>query len=118
MRHKQFFALIFVIPAMMFGCSPDPNRAVIAKAEQSVKQDLKDPDSAEFSDETVKGDPDTGTVCGRVNAKNSFGGYVGYRKFYFHPTTGKSFVEASDPADNKGLDLIWKFDCVSKGNTN
>lgn len=38
-----------------------------------VKNSLKDPDSALFRDQSW--------TCGEVNAKNSFGGYVGYRKF-------------------------------------
>lgn len=49
--------------------------------ENSVKENLKDPDSAKF----YHGDfpyPDTAMLyCGYVNAKNSYGGYTGKQLF-------------------------------------
>jgi hypothetical protein len=47
----------------------------------NVKSMLNDPDSAEFRDLRVS--TDKSIVCGSVNAKNKFGGYVGFRRFYF-----------------------------------
>ena len=38
-----------------------------------VKANLKDPDSAEFRNQRG--------MCGEVNAKNSFGGYNGFKRF-------------------------------------
>jgi hypothetical protein len=38
-----------------------------------VADTLKDPDSARFRNQK--------SVCGEVNAKNSYGGYVGFRRF-------------------------------------
>lgn len=57
--------------------------------EQAVKNRLKDPESAQFRDmkywkfESVT-EVEGGLfyVCGFVNAKNSFGGYNGYKPFY------------------------------------
>lgn len=49
------------------------------EAEQTVKTDLKDPDSAKFRQ--VKHFRETGGTCGLVNAKNSMGGYVGDVRF-------------------------------------
>ncbi len=43
------------------------------KAEAWVKSVLKDPDSAKFSGQHG--------YCGYVNAKNSFGGYTGDKRF-------------------------------------
>ena len=47
-----------------------------------VSRILKDPDSAEFRDKH-RGKLVYGQIamCGEVNAKNAFGGYVGYRRF-------------------------------------
>jgi hypothetical protein len=47
-------------------------------AEEAVRNSLKDPDSAMFRGITVYRD---GMVCGQVNAKNSMGGYVGFKLF-------------------------------------
>lgn len=43
----------------------------------SIANRLKDPDSIKISDIRVKDD----YVCGMVNAKNSYGGYVGKKPF-------------------------------------
>jgi len=44
---------------------------------------LKDPDSARYR-RTFLSEWTAGrfALCGEVNAKNSYGGYVGYRRFY------------------------------------
>lgn len=50
--------------------------------EDSVKAQLKDPDSAEFDDVDVVDNGDgTYAVTGRVNAENSFGGMTGFQDF-------------------------------------
>lgn len=58
--------------------------AVIAEAKSKVSMKMKDPDSAQFRDivhVAPHGTLKTDLVCGWVNAKNSFGGYVGFRRF-------------------------------------
>ena len=55
-------------------------------ALESVRNTLADPDSALFKDVwAVRGQianaPPTTFACGTVNAKNGFGGYVGYMPF-------------------------------------
>lgn len=50
-------------------------------AMDSVKRTLKDPASARFQNLRVQTHPEGKIVCGEVNAKNSFGGYVGFRQF-------------------------------------
>lgn len=56
----------------------DLDAAKVVAVKTVIVNGLKDPDSAKFRNVKVKWD----TVCGEVNAKNSFGGYVGYRRFY------------------------------------
>lgn len=47
-----------------------------------VRQALKDPDSARFEGATnIIGEGDAMVACGLVNAKNSFGGYVGAQPY-------------------------------------
>lgn len=87
----------FLVPAQKPGAQPPDNRSEADKlsswaysnkvfAQQQVTKVLKDPDSARFQDVTVvkpkNFDPKRpGIVCGSVNAKNSFGGYTGFKDF-------------------------------------
>lgn len=54
-------------------------------AHDAIRRRLKDPDSARYTDERVAKSTcelgDVYTVCGDVNARNSFGGYVGARRY-------------------------------------
>lgn len=49
--------------------------------EKSLRATLKDGDSAKFKNVTYVKNKNGSAVCGYVNAKNSFGGYTGYKKF-------------------------------------
>lgn len=50
--------------------------------EGSVRANLKDPDSADFRSEFVSKLSNGALVlCGEVNAKNSFGGFTGFKRF-------------------------------------
>lgn len=50
-----------------------------AKARIAVK--MKDPESVQFSNVVLADSKNGPVVCGWVNAKNSYGGYVGYAPF-------------------------------------
>ena len=61
---------------------------LIRQAKLYISRDFKDPYSAVFEGIYLVKGPKPGsppTVCGTVNAKNSFGAYVGRRRFYFVP---------------------------------
>lgn len=61
-----------------------PNKAEMSAIVDGVKGGLKDPDSAKFSEVRLIAFPETPkdfAVCGSVNARNSFGGYVGPMPF-------------------------------------
>ncbi len=53
----------------------------IAAAQDAAKKGLKDPDSAKFQNLRVADFDGGKVVCGEINAKNSYGGYVGYKRF-------------------------------------
>ncbi len=77
--------------------------AYIALGHQAVLRQLKDPDSASFRNER-RGKM---AVCGEVNAKNSFGGYVGYRRFV--ATAGFAvFEQDMDPSE---FEKTWDQAC-------
>lgn len=49
-------------------------------ARAKLRAISKDPDSLQFRNERIS-TTDTSMSCGEMNGKNSFGGYVGYRRF-------------------------------------
>jgi hypothetical protein len=56
---------------------------VIRPVEDSVRQEMIDPDSTQFRNLRVlpgRGE-DQRIVCGEVNSKNRLGGYVGFKHF-------------------------------------
>lgn len=70
------------------------------EAESQVRDLLRDPESAQFSDFTVAGNGLL--VCGKVNAKNGMGGYVGKRTFIVWANDGASI--AGDEMDSIRFD--------------
>ena len=89
-------------PAVALSAEDEPERklrgSIVDAIKAYVSSEFKDPDSAKFLDvqlytssmelvSATKG-PSLHTisyaVCGKVNAKNSYGAYVGYRQFFGH----------------------------------
>jgi len=88
--------LLLGVAALMAACRPSPPTATIAHAlaapapaidpriavaENAVKDQLVDPDSARF-EKIYTGRPGENFVCGWVNARNRMGGYNGFAGFY------------------------------------
>lgn len=54
----------------------------LQRYKDRLEAQLKDPSSAQYHPESrLVRDGDGSAYCGAINAKNSFGGYVGYRYF-------------------------------------
>lgn len=79
----------------------DDTAAYTAAAREHYRRVLKDPDAAQFrnlfvAEYTTKYGTKITILCGEVNAKNSYGGYVGFRSFavesdgkdWYDPITG------------------------------
>lgn len=56
--------------------------ANIIAVETAVRKPLKDPNSAQFQNLQSTRQGASVMVCGSVNAKNSYGGYTGFRPFW------------------------------------
>ncbi|WP_112320575.1 hypothetical protein [Oceanibium sediminis] len=90
---------IFTLAVLVSGCttatvpvstSPAPlDPAAVTVARSTVSQRLRDPMSAQFRNErayrTSAGDT---IICGEVNARNGFGGYVGFHTFFTRQRSG------------------------------
>lgn len=86
---------------------PEPSDAVyITLAQDAVKQRLRDPDSAEFSDVHVSRRAGVVAVCGYVNSRNGFGGMSGRQRFISGGATGleEDFAEGE-------MDASWAQLC-------
>lgn len=67
----------------------------IASAKKEVISQLKDPESAQFREIwALSGSNGNRSVCGYVNAKNSYGGYTGNKMFTI-VSTGSVVIEGS-----------------------
>ena len=55
---------------------------LIKLAQDDIMEELIDPDSANFRNEKIIRNDNGLYVCGEVNAKNSFGGYVGFKPYF------------------------------------
>lgn len=87
------------------------NAQFIAAAQKGVRDEMKDPGSAEFRNVKVypKGGAKTmTTVCGEVNAKNSYGGYVGFRPFVasISDKADAAIVQVDNPRDS-GVHIMY-----------
>lgn len=94
-----------------------PKPAAIAAIKATAAKTFKDPPAAKWermqqaTRPDAKGEP-TEVVCGYVNAKNSFGGYIGPKPFAFLVKTGDLFVldEGDGPAMKlAGVHVIERF---------
>ena len=59
----------------------NPKLDLIVEAQVIVASGLKDPMSPQWRSLRLVRTPDGPVVCGQVNGKNSYGGYVGFKRF-------------------------------------
>lgn len=78
-------------------------------AKQQIADQLKDPASAQFRNVRASTLRDT-DVCGEVNAKNSFGGYTGFKRFVV--TDSGAFLEGQAGEEGDAyFDVLWSGGC-------
>ena len=111
---KRILSVIFIL--VLSGCvssvpdRPKPDIELIklsssqfASVKKAVSAGMKDPDSARFGNYVAfRATEQNGTVfdvvCGYVNGKNSYGGYVGMTP-YISTGKNKTFVTANGPSE-------------------
>lgn len=64
---------------ILFLVSVSAQAQLKADITAKIKATLKDGDSARYIWPTPW--PNDGVICGKVNAKNSYGGYTGFKRF-------------------------------------
>jgi hypothetical protein len=87
---------------------PSTDQVLIEKAKDAIRDKLKDPESAQFRNVQI-GKEKWKPVRGEVNAKNSYGGYIGYDKFYVDLKSNKVvFEEATIRSINEAEEALKK----------
>lgn len=83
----------------------------VARAKVAIAATMKDPASAQFQSLFVSGSA-LPVLCGEINGKNSYGGFVGFRRFY---STGKPPLgDIENPKESYVFDKMWPSMCGEK----
>lgn len=85
-----------------------PLMAFVRKAQELLVQDFKDPASAQWRGLAVSTDGTYGTrrvLCGQVNAKNAYGGYIGFKEFAVAESDDGSYSWATSDSPTR-LDAL------------
>ena len=121
-----FLVGVFVLIAVMSSFAVSSRSDAISFAKDAISSMLKDPGSAKFDsvhfNQLIKEkDHVAGYVCGYVNGKNSFGGYVGSTRFLVltdvtnKGKAGKSIGAMIDSDDNfiarEAFQKRWEENC-------
>lgn len=80
-------------------------------AKEALTRSFKDPGAVQFRGLFLSGKA-MPVLCGEVNGKNSYGAFVGYRRFY---STGKALLTEVEPArDTYVFERMWPSMCGEK----
>jgi hypothetical protein len=85
---------------------PSDVQTAVALDQTRLESSLKDAPSARFQDRFVSRGGERLVYCGEVNARNSFGGYNGFRRFIVSPND-PIIIDGAAPA----FDLAWSGEC-------
>lgn len=85
-------------------------QAWIQRTEDTIRQKLKDPDSAKFRNAAFVRFHNAPLVCGEVNSKNGFGGFTGYQHFIGGGQTMAFLEEDFAPGE---FAKVWNKICAS-----
>jgi hypothetical protein len=103
---KLIFSLLLVFFSYQVYAADDGELIDVAK--QIVSQSMKDPEAAKFKNMVVMDLGKRRVICGEVNAKNGYGGYVGFKKFYMYEGADKFLIKADDRIMDQLVDLACK----------
>jgi hypothetical protein len=96
------------IAAVRAALLTETREQVIEKGKAAIANKLKDPSSAQFRNVRLVKYLDGEVICGEINGKNSYGGYVGYSDFVADVNSGQlryagKYAEVN-ASSNAGID--------------
>lgn len=81
----------------------------VEAGKDAIRLKMKDPNSAEFKDVYFfRGKDGVPVACGKVNSKNSFGGYTGFKYFI---AAGNSNLAVTEE-EVSDFQVLWKKMCM------
>lgn len=86
-------------------------QAEVDRFKAVLTERFKDPSSAQFKNVVAYGVAKPlriSFMCGQVNAKNSYGAYIGYKRFFM---IGTSASEIEDAKNSYVIDQMWPTTC-------
>jgi len=90
----------------------DVSSTPLSKAQLLIKGMFKDPESAQFKNEEVfQGGDGSEYYCGEVNAKNGFGGYIGFSRYV---ADGAAYIIESQIGTST-FEKFWGSVCLNGG---
>lgn len=103
---KALAGITIISAVLLAGCESGDIKA----AKEIVASELRDPESAQFRNisKTKKNEFGVVTVCGEVNGKNAYGGYVGYQRFVNSPPSNRVYMEKAWIT----FDDLWDSSCA------
>ena len=97
MKLRVAILSLFIIAGAAAAATIWSTRQPVWDVESNVRAQLKDPDSAKFSEVTFN--RAKGAGCGYVNAKNSMGGYTGASHFVLLKDGVLHFAPSGSPTE-------------------
>lgn len=93
--------------------------ALVKAAKANITRALKDPSSAQFRNLFIGTGADKKgmlALCGEVNAKNSYGAYVGFKRFFATTLPELQQLAGQRPSDTDTfvLDRMWPSMCETE----
>lgn len=104
-RNNSFSLVENYSQSVKFFLTNHTEEEALEKAREAVAESLKDPSSAQFRNVRLANYMGGKVICGEVNAKNSYGGYVGFTRFVAStthstlPCTKSKYPEANEASD-------------------
>lgn len=103
------FGVWYLVGQFRPSSPPQLDYELILAQQEKIKASLRDPDSVRFTDIVVSRSSGAPVVCGYVNAKNGFGGYVGKEPFISGDSADLDIAKLSEPL----LEKLWPKFCGS-----
>ena len=101
-------------PAPTSQASPPPkgeHADFVKLAKMNVTADFKDPATVLYRGLFVGKDGESLVLCGELNGRNSYGGYVGFKRFYSGAEARSNRIES---ASDRQVDSMFMVTCNKK----
>lgn len=97
-----------LLAAATTGAQAAPPPPSVQAVRQAVAAELRDPGAAQFRDVRVVASTEAGAnACGEVNAKNGYGGFIGWQPFFAEMiAVGKTWKAVVWTADRMGTATV------------